>query len=59
MPKIGGRKLYYLLKGTLQELGVGRDKLFLILRNNQRLIYPKRNYHVTVIPQPKFKKNGI
>jgi putative transposase len=28
MPRIGTRKLYYLLEGSLRELGVGRDKPF-------------------------------
>ena len=43
MPKIGTRKLYYLLKEYLKELGVGRDKLFKILRANRLLIKPKKN----------------
>jgi len=57
MPKIGGLKLYHLLKEPLKELGVGRDKLFLILRTNQRLIYPKRSYHVTTNSYHRFKKH--
>ncbi len=57
MPKIGGLKLYHLLKDSLKELGVGRDKLFLILRTNQRLIYPKRSYHVTTNSYHRFKKH--
>lgn len=28
MPRIGTRKLYYLLQDQLKDLGVGRDKLF-------------------------------
>ena len=56
MPKIGGRKLYHLLKGTSKELGVGRDKLFLILRNNQLFNYPKRSYHITTNFYHRFKK---
>jgi len=43
MPKIGTRKLYFLLKEYLKELGVGRDKLFKILRANRLLIKPKKN----------------
>ena len=57
MPKIGGLKLYHLLKDSLKELGVGRDKLFLILRTNQRLIYPKGSYHVTTNSHHRFKKH--
>jgi transposase InsO family protein len=57
MPKIGGLKLYHILKEPLQNLGVGRDKLFLILRNNQLLNYPKRRYHVTTNSYHRFKKH--
>jgi hypothetical protein len=32
MPRLGGRKLYYMLKDELLLLKVGRDKLFRILR---------------------------
>jgi len=35
MPKIGTRKLYYLLENELRLLKVGRDKLFKILKANQ------------------------
>jgi len=31
LPRIGGRKLQYLLKNQLPELKIGRDKLFDIL----------------------------
>jgi len=47
MPKIGRRKLYYLLENELRLLKVGRDKLFKILKANQLLIKPKRKYHIT------------
>lgn len=57
MPKIGCLKLYHILKKPLQELGVGRDKLFLILRNNQLLNFPKRRYHVTTNSHHRFKKH--
>ena len=32
MPRIGARKLYHMLQTELNELGVGRDKLFDILK---------------------------
>lgn len=38
MPKIGTRKLYYLLKEDLQKLKVGRENPFTILRANRLLI---------------------
>lgn len=31
-PRIGTRKLYYVLKEQLQQLGIGRDRLFAILK---------------------------
>lgn len=57
MPKIGVRKLYHLLKSALKELGVGRDKLFIILRKNHLLNYPKRIYHITTDSYHRFKKH--
>lgn len=49
MPRIGTRKLYYMLKEEFskKELKVGRDKLFSILREEGLLIKKKRNYTVT------------
>ena len=47
MPRIGTRKLYYLLEEELNELSVGRDRLFDILRANHLLIKPKRSYRTT------------
>lgn len=57
MPRIGTRKLYYLLREQLQELGVGRDRLFYILNSNHLCIYPKRSYHVTTNSQHRFRKH--
>lgn len=56
MPRIGTRKLYYLLKEELVKLKVGRDKLFDILRANHLLIKPKRQYHITTNSHHRFKK---
>ena len=46
MPRIGTRKLYYLLKQDLDVLNIkiGRDGLFDYLRAENLLIKPKRNY---------------
>lgn len=46
MPRIGTRKLYYLLKQEFISLGIkiGRDALFDYLRSKQMLIKPKKNY---------------
>jgi transposase InsO family protein len=50
MPRIGTRKLYYLLHQQFEErhLGVGRDKLFRLLRNKGLLVVRRRRYtHTT------------
>lgn len=57
MPRIGTRKLYYLLQNSLEELGVGRDRLFRILKANHMLIKPKRSYHITTNSHHRFRKH--
>lgn len=57
MPRIGGKKLYHLLKTELNELGVGRDKFFDILRANHLLIKPKRQYSITTNSHHRFRKH--
>lgn len=57
MPKLGGRKLYFLLQDKLKSLKVGRDCFFDILRANHLLIIPKRSYHVTTNSHHRFKKH--
>lgn len=57
MPKIGTRKLYYLLENELKVLKVGRDKLFRILKANQLLIKPKKKYHITTNSHHRFRKH--
>ena len=46
MPRIGTRKLYYILKQELDSLKIkiGRDKLFTYLKTQNMLIKPKKNY---------------
>jgi len=56
-PRIGTRKLYHILKEPLQELGVGRDRLFGILKANHLLIKPKRSYHITTNSHHRFRKH--
>lgn len=46
MPQTGTRKLYYLLGN---DLSVGRDRLFDILRANHLLIKPKKSYTKTTM----------
>lgn len=49
MPRLGTRKLYYLLKSKFNESGikVGRDAFFDYLRLENMLIKPKKNYTKT------------
>ena len=49
MPRLGTRKLYYLLKDEFVQQGikVGRDALFDYLRSEHLLIRPKKNYTQT------------
>ena len=57
MPKVGTRKLYYILEERLRELKVGRDMLFKILKANHMLIKPKRHYHITTNSHHRFRKH--
>jgi putative transposase len=57
MPRIGTRKLYYLLMAKLQPMKIGRDKFFEILRANHLLIRPKRSYHITTDSHHRFRKH--
>jgi transposase InsO family protein len=57
MPRIGTRKLYYLLQEPLNKLGVGRDRLFSILRANHMLIKQKKIYHITTDSHHRFRKH--
>lgn len=51
LPRLGTRKLYYLLKDEFNQLGVkiGRDAFFDYLRNEYMLIKPKKNYTTTTM----------
>jgi transposase InsO family protein len=57
MPKIGAKKLYYLLNNPLKQLKIGRDKFISILRANYLLIVPKRSYHITTNSHHRFRKH--
>jgi transposase InsO family protein len=57
MPRIGTRKLHYLLEEPLKELRVGRDKLFSILNANHLSIKPKRSYRTTTNSHHRFRKH--
>jgi transposase InsO family protein len=56
MPRIGAKKLYYLLGRDLKTLKIGRDKFIDILRANHLLIISKRSYHITTNSHHRFRK---
>ncbi|WP_442266462.1 IS3 family transposase [Tenacibaculum sp. ZS6-P6] len=56
-PRIGTRKLYYLLSEELSSLAVGRDRLFDILRANKLLIKRQKSYHITTNSHHRFRKH--
>lgn len=58
MPRIGTRKLYYLLKEEFvcREIKLGRDGLFDYLRRENLLIKPKKNYTKTTDSKHWLKK---
>lgn len=58
LPRLGTRKLYYLLKPQLQSAGIklGRDGLFDYLRQHHLLIRPKRNYTKTTFSKHWMRK---
>lgn len=58
MPRIGARKLYFLLKPELNNLNIkiGRDVLFNFLRAEQLLIRPKKSYRKTTNSKHWMKK---
>jgi len=60
LPRLGTRKLYHMIGGQLQQLGVkcGRDKLFDWLREDGLLIKPPRRYVQTTNSKHHFKRYG-
>ena len=57
-PRIGTRKLYYLLKDKfmLEGIKIGRDALFDYLRRENLLIYPKKRYTKTTFSKHWLRK---
>ena len=58
-PRLGTRKLHYLLKSSMTERGlkVGRDGLFDILRAARLLVAPRRAYHKTTDSHHRFRRH--
>jgi len=59
MPRLGTRKLYYLLKDKITSNGIkiGRDALFDYLRRESMLVKPKKNYTKTTNSKHWLKKH--
>lgn len=59
MPRIGGKKLYKLIKPKLESLSIklGRDSFFDYLRENHLLVKPKKNYIKTTSSQHWMRKH--
>jgi transposase InsO family protein len=59
MPRVGGKKLYYLLQPEMQKLGIrcGRDKFFKILRQERLLVKKRKNYTKTTQSYHRFNKH--
>lgn len=59
MPRLGTRKLYYLLKGSFEKdhIKIGRDALFDYLGSENMLVKPKRNYTKTTNSKHWLKKH--
>lgn len=59
MPRVGTRKLYYLLKPEFDKQGIkiGRDALFAYLKTEHLLIRPKKNYTKTTNSKHWLKKH--
>lgn len=59
MPRLGTRKLYYLLKSDFKKesINIGRDRLFNILRVNNLLVKPKKSYQITTNSKHWLKKH--
>lgn len=58
LPRVGTRKLYYLVKEELDRQGIrfGRDKLFDLLRSSDLLIKPRRRYTQTTMSKHWLRK---
>lgn len=58
-PRLGTRKLHYLLAPALEEsdLRIGRDVLFDLLRHARILVLPRRAYHKTTDSHHRFRRH--
>jgi len=59
MPRLGGRKVHYLIKQDLkhEQIKIGRDGLFDFLRSEHLLIKPRKNYTRTTFSKHWLRKH--
>ncbi|MDQ0781642.1 putative transposase [Chryseobacterium sp. W4I1] len=59
LPRLGTRKLYYLLKECFdkEDIKIGRDALFQYLKRENLLIYPKKKYIKTTFSKHWLRKH--
>ena len=59
MPRLGGKKLYFLLKSKFVEEGItlGRDNFFSYLKSENLLVKPRRSYTKTTFSKHWMKKH--
>ena len=57
LPRVGGKKLFKIIKPDLDEIGIklGRDRFFDYLRSTDQLIRPRRRYVVTTQSSHRFR----
>lgn len=60
MPRLGGRKLYYLLHQRMETEGIklGRDGFFTLLRQRRLLVPPRRSYIKTTYSKHWMRKHA-
>jgi len=58
MPRIGGRKLYFMMRQFFKDnnIAIGRDKFFDILRENGLLVKQRKNYKRTTFSNHNLQK---
>lgn len=58
-PRLGTRKLHHLIRPALagQDLGIGRDALFNLLRSRRLLVPTRRAYHKTTDSHHRFRRH--
>lgn len=56
-PRLGTRKLHYLLNAATEPVRIGRDRLFSVLREQRLLVTPIRSYRKTTFSHHRFRRH--